>query len=174
MHKDSLTIHLIGNAHIDILWLWKWEEGVQEIRSTFASVLDRIEEHDEFVFTSACAYYYELVEKIDPLLFGRIQEAVKRGKWYIVGGWWLQPDCNAPSGESFVRQGLYGQSYFSSRFGITAKHGYNVDSFGHHGNLPQILKKMEIDTYTFMRPENMRNRFQKACFNGKELMEPRY
>lgn len=169
MHKDSLTIHLIGNAHIDILWLWKWEEGVQEIRSTFASVLDRIEEHDDFVFTSACAYYYELVEKIDPLLFGRIQEAVKSGKWYIVGGWWLQPDCNAPSGESFVRQGLYGQTYFASRFGVIAKHGYNVDSFGHHGNLPQILKKMEIDTYTYMRPGEHEKSIAKSLFQWKGI-----
>ncbi|GHU66381.1 hypothetical protein FACS189447_07120 [Spirochaetia bacterium] len=158
-------IHLVGNAHIDIFWLWKWEEGLQEIRATYASALDRIKEHDEFIFTSACAYYYSLVESTDPGLFKRIQEAVKAGRWRIVGGWWLQPDCNAPSGESFARQGLYAQRYFKEKFGVTAKMGYNVDSFGHNGNLPQILKKSGMDSYVFMRPMAHEKTLPKALFN---------
>jgi alpha-mannosidase len=145
-------LHLIGNAHIDIFWLWRWEEGFQEIRATFASALDRIAEHGDFVFTSACAYYYSLVEAADPGLFKRIQEAVKAGRWCIAGGWWLQPDCNAPAGESFARHGLYAQRYFKEKFGRSAKMGYNVDSFGHNGNLPQLLKKAGLDGYVFMRP----------------------
>jgi alpha-mannosidase len=146
------SIHLVGNAHIDIFWLWRWEEGFQEIRATFASALDRIREHEGFIFTSACAYYYSLVETTDPALFARIQEAVKAGRWCIVGGWWLQPDCNAPAGESFARHGLYGQRYFREKFGLTAKLGYNVDSFGHNGNLPQLLNKAGLESYVFMRP----------------------
>jgi alpha-mannosidase len=74
------SLHLIGNAHIDIFWLWRWEEGFQEIRAAFASALDRIAEHDGFIFTSACAYYYSLVEAADPGLFKRIQEAVRNCK----------------------------------------------------------------------------------------------
>jgi alpha-mannosidase len=146
------NIHLIGNAHIDIFWLWRWEEGLQEIRATFASALDRIGENGEFIFTSACAYYYSLVEETDPLLFKRIHDAVKTGRWRITGGWWLQPDCNAPSGESNARQALYAQRYFREKFGVTADVGYNVDSFGHNGNLPQILKKSGLEGYVFMRP----------------------
>ena len=145
-------IHLIGNAHIDIFWLWPWEEGLQEIRASFASAIDRINEHGKFIFTSACAYYYSLVESVDPVLFRRIEEAVKAGRWRITGGWWLQPDCNTPSGESYVRQGLYAQRYFMEKFGLMAETGYNVDSFGHNGNLPQILKKSALKSYVFMRP----------------------
>jgi alpha-mannosidase len=151
MHQDT-AIHMIGNAHIDIIWLWKWEEGLQEIRATFASALDRIQEQDGFIFTCACAYYYSMVEKTDPALFERIKEAVRTNRWRIAGGWWLQPDCNAPSGESFVRQSLYGQGYFKEKFGKTAAFGYNVDSFGHNGNLPQIFSKSGMDAYVFMRP----------------------
>ena len=158
-------IHLIGNAHIDIFWLWKWEEGLQEIRTTFAAALDRIGEHGEFVFTSACAYYYSLVEETDPGLFKRIQDAVKAGRWRIVGGWWLQPDCNAPAGESYVRQGLYGQRYFREKFGVMSLVGYNVDSFGHNGNLPQIFKKSGMDSYVFMRPMAHEKTLPKALFN---------
>ncbi|MDR1106927.1 MAG: hypothetical protein LBL44_11275 [Treponema sp.] len=145
-------IHLVGNAHIDVLWLWKWEEGLQEIRATFASALDRIAEHEDFVFTCACAYYYSVAEKTDPALFERIRKAVAAGRWRIAGGWWLQPDCNAPSGEAFVRQGLYGQRYFREKFGKTADFGYNIDSFGHNGNLPQILAGQGLSSYVFMRP----------------------
>ncbi|MDR2101274.1 MAG: hypothetical protein LBP43_01735, partial [Treponema sp.] len=159
------AIHLIGNAHIDIFWLWPWEEGFQEIRATFASALERIGEHDGFIFTAACAYYYSLVESADPALFKRIQEAVKAGRWRIVGGWWLQPDCNAPAGESFVRQGLYAQRYFLEKFGVTAKVGYNVDSFGHNGNLPQLLKKAGLDFYVFMRPMLHEKTLPAVLFN---------
>ncbi|GHV12451.1 hypothetical protein FACS189491_05470 [Spirochaetia bacterium] len=146
------NIHLVGNAHIDIVWLWKWEEGFQEVRATFASALDRIKEHDDFIFTCASAYHYRLVEQADPALFERIKEAVKANRWRIVGGWWLQPDCNAPGGEAFVRQGLYGQGYFQEKFGKIATVGYNVDSFGHNGNLPQIFRKSGMNAYVFMRP----------------------
>ena len=85
-------------------------------------------------------------------MFQEIKARIEEGRWVICGGWWIQPDCNIPSGESFVRQGLIGQNYFKEKFGVTAKVGYNVDSFGHNGMLPQILKKSGMDSYVFMRP----------------------
>ena len=105
-------IHLIGNAHIDPVWLWQWQEGFQEVKATFRSALDRISEYDGFVFTCACAGYYKWVEENAPDMFKEIQQRVKEGRWRIVGGMWIQPDCNMPSGESFIRQFLYSQRYF--------------------------------------------------------------
>ena len=145
-------VHLIGNAHIDPVWLWRWQEGFSEIRATFRSALDRMKEFPEFKFTSACASYYQWIEKMDPEMFAEIKERVKQGRWSIVGGWFLQPDCNIPCGESFARHGLLSQRYFQEKFGVTAKTGYNVDSFGHNAGLPQILKKSGMDNYVFMRP----------------------
>lgn len=145
-------IHLIGNAHLDPVWLWQWQEGFAEIRATFRSALDRMKEFDDFKFTSACASYYMWIEEIDKKMFEEIKQRVKEGRWCIVGGWFLQPDCNMPSGESFARHSLISQRYFKEKFGITAKTGYNVDSFGHNGNLPQILKNSGMDSYVFMRP----------------------
>lgn len=144
---------LIGNAHLDICWLWDFEEGFQEVRATFRSAVDRIKEFGEHVFTSASSLHYELVQKTDKTLFEEIRKAVASGRWHIVGGWYLQPDCNAPNGESFARHGLYGQRYFEKNFGVKATTGYNVDSFGHNANLPQILKLQGMDSYVFMRPE---------------------
>jgi alpha-mannosidase len=145
-------IHLIGNAHIDPVWLWRWQEGYAEVKATFQSALDRIKEFPDFIFTSACAAYYKWVEENDPVMFEEIRSRVKEGRWEIVGGMWIQPDCNIPSGESFARHVLYSQRYFMDKFGKTAKVGYNVDSFGHNGMLPQILKKSGMDYYVFQRP----------------------
>ena len=149
--KDK-TLYMIGNAHIDPVWLWRWPEGFQEVKATFRSALDRMNEYEDFVFVSSSAAFFEWVEKSDPVMFEEIRQRVKEGRWQIVGGWWVEPDCNLPGGEAFVRQALYGQHYFKDKFGVTARVGYNVDSFGHHAMLPQILKKSGLDYYIFMRP----------------------
>jgi len=145
-------IHLVGNAHLDPAWLWRWQEGYTEVLCTFRSALDRMKECEDYIFTCAGAAYYAWVEKTDPAMFEEIRQRVAEGRWVIVGGWWIQPDCNLPGGESFARQGLYAQRYFQSRFGVTAKVGYNVDSFGHNAMLPQILKQSGMDAYVYMRP----------------------
>lgn len=150
--SKRFTLHMIGNAHIDPVWLWKWDEGLVTTRATFKSAIERIEEYPEFIFTASSACLYKWVEETDPELFEKIKEKVREGRWCIVGGWWIEPDCNIPSGEALVRQGLYGQKYFERKFGIKAKIGYNPDSFGHNWMIPQILKKMGIDYYVFMRP----------------------
>ena len=146
------VLHLIGNAHIDPVWLWQWPEGFQEIRATFRSALDRMKEYPEFIFTCDSVAYYEWVAEIDPDMFEEIRERVAEGRWEIVGGWWVEPDCNLPGGESFVRQALLGQRFYLEHFGRLATVGYNVDPFGHHGMLPQILRRSGMDSYVFMRP----------------------
>jgi alpha-mannosidase len=143
---------MIGNGHLDPVWLWQWPEGFQEAKATVRSALDRMNEFPEFIFTSSSAAIYAWIEENDPAMFAEVQARVAEGRWKLCGGWWIQPDCNIPSGESFVRQGLYGQRYFQEKFGQMATVGYNVDSFGHAGTFPQIFNEMGIDTYVFMRP----------------------
>jgi alpha-mannosidase len=149
---SSRLLHMIGNAHIDPVWLWQWPEGYQEVRATFQSALDRMEEYPEFVFTSNSVMFFAWVEEHDPELFERIRERVADGRWQVVGGWWLEPDCNIPSGESFVRHALYGQRWLHDRFGITSTTGANFDSFGHNATIPQLLRKSGMDSYVFLRP----------------------
>ncbi len=148
----SQKLHMIGNAHIDPVWLWQWQEGFHEVKATFKAVLDLLDEHEDFVFVSSSAAFYAWIEESDAEMFARIQRRVAEGRWELVGGWWIQPDCNIPGGESYVRQGLYGQRYFLEKFGRAARVGYNVDSFGHSAMLPQILKKSGLDYYVFLRP----------------------
>ena len=150
--KPGRTLHLIGNSHIDPVWLWQWPEGYEEIRATFRSALDLMEEYPELIFTCDSAAYYEWVEEVDPAMFDEIRSRVAEGRWEIVGGWWVEPDCNIPSGESFVRHALISQLFFQAKFGRIATVGYNVDPFGHNAMLPQILRKSGMDSYVFMRP----------------------
>ncbi|NOY81316.1 MAG: alpha-mannosidase [Kiritimatiellaeota bacterium] len=152
-----MRIHLIGNAHLDPVWLWRWPEGLAEARSTFRSALDRMTEDPDFIFTCAAAAIYEWIEKTEPELFGEIRERVEEGRWRITGGWWIQADCNIPSGESFVRQGLYAQRYFQERFGVRCRCGYCVDSFGHCATLPKLLRGCGLDAWVWMRPGEHEN-----------------
>lgn len=96
-------VHLICNAHLDPVWLWRWQEGCTEALSTFRTAEAFTEEFPDFVFNHNEAILYEWVKENEPELFARIQQKVKEGKWHIMGGWYLQPDCNMPNGESIIR-----------------------------------------------------------------------
>jgi alpha-mannosidase len=145
-------LHMIGYAHLDPVWLWRWPEGCAEAIGTCWAAIDRLEESDDFIFTRGEASIYQWIEELDPPLFARIRHFVQAGRWMIVGGWWVQPDCNLPSGEAFIRQALYGKNYFSQRFGVETSVGYNPDSFGHAATLPMLLRHTGSDSYVFMRP----------------------
>ncbi|SMY06302.1 glycoside hydrolase family 38 C-terminal domain-containing protein [Flavimaricola marinus] len=145
-------LHMIGNAHLDPVWLWRWQEGCAEAIGTCWAAMDRLEEGDGFVFSKGEAHIYAWIEELDPDLFEKIRHYVREGRWVVVNGWWIQPDCNVPSGESVIRQALYGKRYFREKFGIEVPTGYNVDSFGHPGTFPMLLQHTGSDSYTFMRP----------------------
>ncbi len=144
-------VHLVCNAHIDPIWQWDWQEGVGAVLSTFQSAVNIAEEFD-YVFCHNEVTVYKYVEEYAPELFEKIKELVRQGKWRIMGGWYLQPDCNMPSGESFVRQIQEGKRYFMEKFGVFPTTAINFDPFGHTVGLVQIIKKCGQDSYLFMRP----------------------
>lgn len=149
---SGFRFHMIGHAHIDPVWLWPWEEGIAVVHSTFRSALDRMMEVPDFTVIASSAQFYSWVAENDPSMLAEIRQRVEEGRWNIVGGWWVEPDVNLPSGEALVRQGLYGQLTFQRLLGRRATIGFNPDSFGHTGSLPQIIKQQGMDNYSFMRP----------------------
>ena len=154
---DKNRLHLLCNAHLDPCWMWEWEEGAAAAMATFRQAAIFCEEYDGFVFNHNEVILYEWVEEYEPALFKKIQKLVKQGRWHIIGGWYLQPDCNMPSGESFVRQMLVGRTYFRNKFGVEPRTAINFDPFGHTRGLVQLLKKAGYDSYLFCRP------FQNDC-----------
>jgi alpha-mannosidase len=149
---SKFRFHMIGHAHIDPVWLWPWSEGVSVVYSTFRSALDRMYETPEFCFTASSAQFYQWIADNDASMLAEIRKRVDEGRWNIVGGWWVEPDVNIPCGESLVRQGLYGQLTLQRLLGHRATVGFNPDSFGHAGTLPQILKLQGLENYVFQRP----------------------
>lgn len=146
-------IHLICNAHLDPTWQWEWEEGAAEALSTFRSSADFCEEFEGFIFNHNEVSLYRWISEYDPGLFERIEVLIKQKKWHVMGGWYLQPDCNMPSGEGFVRQMLIGRHYFRDHFDTMPTTAINFDPFGHTRGLVQILKKAGFDSYIFCRPD---------------------
>ncbi len=165
-------LHLICNAHLDPVWLWQKPEGIAEAISTFRVAADFCEQNEDFVFNHNESVLYEWVEENEPELFARIQKLVKDGKWRIMGGWYLQPDCVMPCGESFIRHIETGLSYFKEKFGVRPGTAINFDPFGHTRGLVQILKKCGYESYVFMRPSwfDCENDFIWKGFDGSEII----
>ena len=153
--KDAkkYTFYMVGHGHLDPVWLWPWTEGVSVTHSTFRSALDRMKEFPDVVFCSSSAQMYQWVSENDPAMLAEIRQRVQEGRWNIVGGWWVEPCVNAPSGESLARQGLYGQLCLEKLVGQRAKIAFNADSFGHPATLPQIIRQQGMENYVFLRPE---------------------
>jgi alpha-mannosidase len=146
------TIHLIGNAHLDPVWLWDRREGLNEGITTVRTMLDLMDEFPEMTLIRGESAIYQHVEKYDPASFGRIKKMVKAGRWDVVGGTYIQPDTNLPGAETLVRQYAHGQRYFKSRFGKVVTAGWQADSFGHSAGLPEILAASGINFFAFSRP----------------------
>jgi len=143
----SYTILAGGNSHIDLAWLWRWGETVEVAKETFSTIMDNMDEYPKIVYIQSQAQAYKWMEEYYPEIFERIKEKVKEGRWEIVGGMWVEPDCNLIDGESFIRQILYGKRYFKEKFGIDVKIGWNPDSFGYNWNMPQFFKKSGINAF---------------------------
>lgn len=165
-------LHLICNSHLDPVWQWDWPEGIAATIATFYQATKFCDEYD-YIFCHGESILYEWIEKYDKQLFDKISSLIKAGKWHVMGGWYIQPDCNAPSGESFVRQIKLGKSYFKKKFGVEPKVAINLDSFGHTIGLVQILKKTGYDGYLICRPEkfDQKDDLREFIWRGKDGSE---
>lgn len=144
---QKATLYLTGNSHIDTAWLWPWTETVDVVRRTFATTLQLMDEYPTFTFTQSAVLYNEWMAEKYPSLNEEIKFRIKEGRWEVVGGMWVEPDLIMSSGESQVRQLLIGQRTLESLYGMTAKIGWNPDSFGYNWQLPQIYKRSGIDYF---------------------------
>ena len=144
--------HVIGNSHMDPVWLWRLREGRSTWLNTCRSVVNMMEKHRFLKFCRSSTDAYKWVEDADPRLFARIKALVEEGRWELVGGWVEQSDTIITAGESLLRQAEAGNAYFREKFGRAANIAYSVDSFGQNAGLPKILNAGGFDRYVWMRP----------------------
>ena len=144
---QEATFHLTGNSHIDAAWLWPRTETVDVVRRTFGTALQLMDEYPTYTYTQSAAQYSEWMAEKYPEMNAEIKKRIQEGRWELVGGMWVEPDLNMPSGESQVRQLLIGQRVWKQLYGVTTRIGWNPDSFGYNWQLPQIYKKSGIDYF---------------------------
>ena len=162
---SSLQVVGVGHAHIDSAWLWPLRETVRKCARTFASATRLMDDYPEYRFVCSQAAQYDWIEQRYPALFERIRERVTRGQFVPVGGMWVEADMNLPSGESLVRQMVYGQRYFESRFGIRCREVWIPDVFGYPASLPQIFAAGGAERFITQKLSwNKQNRFPHNTF----------
>ena len=139
--KAGAAVVSVGHAHLDIAWMWQTKHSVKKAARTFANALRLMELYPDYHFLQSQAQLYQYVRERYPSLYERMKEKVKHGQWEVTGGMWVEPDANIPSGESLVRQFLYGKRFFQKEFGVDVQVVWLPDGFGFCYSLPQIIKK---------------------------------
>ena len=149
-HHNGTRVHeiaAIGHAHIDTAWLWPLAETRRKLVRTFSSQTRYMDEYDEFRFACSQAQQYAWIKEREPELWERIRAKVASGQFVPVGGSWVEPDCNVPSGESLLRQLVHGQRFFEDEFGSRCREFWSPDAFGYCGQLPQLLRLAGITRF---------------------------
>lgn len=139
------TMWAVGNAHLDLAWLWPMAETHRKTARTFAAQLRLLERYPDYRYLQSQPASYEMCAKYYPRLFQRIKKAAQEGRWIAEGAMYVEPDTNMPSGEALVRQLLYGKKYYREQFGVDSRILWLPDTFGYSAVLPQLLKGCGVD-----------------------------
>jgi len=163
-HRNAdrvMEVSVIGHAHIDTAWLWPLAETDRKCERTFSSAVAYMRDYPEYRFACSQAYQYDAIKRRNPVLYAEIKRRVAGGQFVPVGGTWVEPDCNIPSGEALCRQFLFGQRFFQQEFGRRCREFWNPDVFGYNGQLPQIMQQAGITR--FLTHKLSWNRFNKPA-----------
>ena len=167
--KEAI-VYAIGHCHIDTCWLWPWAETKRKVARSWSNQCDLMDRYPEHRFTCSQAQQYKWLEQLYPTVYDRVKEKVKKGLFQPVGGSWVEHDTNMPSGESLVRQFLYGQRYFESRFGERCKTFWLPDTFGYSSQLPQLCRLAGMSRFFTQKLSwNNINNFPHTTFNWVSL-----
>jgi len=140
-------MHLVAHSHLDVVFMWPYREFVRKIGRTHATMLRLMERYPEFTFCQSQAKLYADMKEHFPDLYAQVHRRVAEGRWELTGAFWVEPDCNLISGESFVRQILYGQKFFEEEFGRRSRSCWQPDVFGLSWAMPQILARSGIEYF---------------------------
>ena len=163
-------VFAIGHCHIDTCWLWPWAETKRKVARSWSNQCDLIDRYPEHRFTASQAQQYKWLEQYYPAVFDRVKGKIKEGTFQPIGGSWVEHDTNMPSGESLVRQFLYGQRYFESHFGERCKTFWLPDTFGYSSQLPQLCRLAGMSSFFTQKLSwNNINNFPHTTFNWVAL-----
>ncbi|XEC96072.1 alpha-mannosidase [Paenibacillus tarimensis] len=168
--QSGLTVTCVGHTHIDVAWLWRLRHTREKAARSFSTVLRLMERYPEYLFLQTQPQLYEFIKSDYPALYDKIKAKVKERQWEAAGAMWLEADCNLPSGESLVRQILYGKRFLLKEFGVDCEYLWLPDVFGYSWALPQILRKSGISVFMTTKISwNQYNRMPHDTFYWKGI-----
>ena len=145
--EKGYSVVCIGHTHIDVAWLWTLAQTREKVQRSFSTVIALMKKYPEYKFMSSQAQLYKYLKEESPELYEEVKEMVRKGRWEVEGAMWVEADCNLSSGESLVRQILYGKQFFKREFDVDCRVLWLPDVFGYSAALPQILKKSGVDKF---------------------------
>ena len=131
----------VGHAHIDMNWMWGWQETVAVTLATLRTVLNLMGEYPEFTFSQSQASVYRIVEEYDPDMMEEIRRRIAEGRWEVTASAWVETDKNMPDTESLIRHIGLTRDYLQEVWGVprdAVKVDFSPDTFGHSLFLPEI------------------------------------
>jgi len=168
--KEEPIVYGIGHCHIDTCWLWPWAETKRKVVRSWSNQCDLMDRYPEHRFACSQAQQYKWLKTYYPYAFDRVKEKVKYGQFQPIGGSWVEHDTNMPSGESLVRQFLYGQRFFESHFGERCQTFWLPDTFGYSSQLPQVCRLAGMSRFFTQKLSwNNINNFPHTTFNWVAL-----
>jgi alpha-mannosidase len=163
-------VYGIGHCHIDSCWLWPWAETKRKVARSWSNQCDLMERYPELNFACSQAQQYKWLKQNYPYVFDRVKQKVKEGRFHPIGGSWVEHDTNMPSGESLVRQFIYGQRFFESNFGDRCQTFWLPDTFGYSSQLPQLCRLAGMSRFLTQKLSwNNINKFPHTTFNWVAL-----
>ncbi|UUZ80923.1 alpha-mannosidase [Paenibacillus sp. P26] len=165
-----VTVRCIGHTHIDVAWLWRLKHTREKAARSFSTVLRLMELYPDYVFLQTRPQLYDYLRTDYPELYEQIRTRIAEGRWEAGGAMWLEADCNLTSGESLVRQLLYGTRFFRDQYGVECRYLWAPDVFGYSWAPPQILRKSGIDMFMTTKISwNQYNRMPHDTFKWKGI-----
>lgn len=161
--RTNSTILAVGHTHIDLAWLWTVQQAIEKGERSFSTVLKLMEEYEDYTFIQSQPQMYQFIKDTYPELYSLIKEKITEGRWEPEGAMWVEADCNLTSGESLVRQIIYGKRFLKEEFNKESKVLWLPDVFGYSAALPQILKK--TNTPYFMTTKLSWNQFNQIPYD---------
>jgi alpha-mannosidase len=148
-HNGSTApvFYAFGHAHLDVAWLWPLQETERKIGRTISNQLALMEEYPQYTYMQSQTHLLMMLKQRYPELYARVKRAVKAGNIIPEGGMWVEADTNLTSGESLIRQFMFGKAFFRQEFGVDSELMWLPDVFGYSGNMPQIMKGCGINYF---------------------------
>ncbi|CRK43304.1 hypothetical protein BN1723_019153, partial [Verticillium longisporum] len=167
--KD-IQVYGIGHCHIDSCWLWPWDETKRKVARSWSNQCTLMDQYPELNFACSQAQQYKWLKTLYPYAWDRVKSKVKSGQFQPIGGSWVEHDTNMPSGESLVRQFLYGQRFFENNFGERCQTFWLPDTFGYSAQLPQLCRLAGMERFLTQKLSwNNINKFPHTTFNWVAL-----